>query len=342
MPTLSRLVCIRLLASALALTASAPGLAQQDSRIGPLLDHEPDVEVQAKGGRRGAGWQGLWEHCANEGERCRVRGLAVVRYGADGRYAYRQVRNAVVDCDNNRFGDPAPRRQKHCELRRHDGGWDSGPGGHWGGPDSDYGWERCAREGELCRVQGRAVVRYGADGSFTERSVRGGSVACTNANFGDPAPGRRKFCDVRSEHGSGIGGIAPGQGVGPWRDCAREGEHCRPPGPALVRYGANGRYNVLRVDTGGIACSNGAFGDPAPRQSKRCEYQLLAGGSVGGQWQPCAKEGDYCRFSGTEIVRYGADGRYVLREFRGGVECSNRYFDEDPAPGRRKVCELRR
>ncbi|MCG6118292.1 MAG: hypothetical protein MEQ07_08890 [Aquimonas sp.] len=340
---------LRLLPGALVLALLLPlSASADDSFVGPLLDREPDMDTQAKGGRHGGGWQGLWEHCANEGERCRVLGSAVVRYGAEGRYAYRQVRNATIDCDNNRFGDPAPRRRKHCELRPHGGDF-GGSGGNWdggssGGWDDVYSWERCAREGELCRVQGRSVVRYGADGRFTERSVRRGSIACTNGNFGDPAPGRRKFCDVRPEFGGvggdAIGGLPPGQGMGPWQYCAREGDYCRPPGPAFVRYGVDGRFFVRRVDGGVIACTNGTFGDPARRETKRCDYQLLAGGGFGGDWHPCAKEGNYCRFNGIQLVRYGADGRYVVREFRDGTECSNRAFGEDPAPRRTKTCEL--
>lgn len=338
----------RLLPCLLALGLLLPLMAvADDSFVGPLMDREPDMDSQAKGARHGGGWQGLWEHCANEGERCRVNGSAVVRYGADGRYAYRQVRNATIDCDNNRFGDPAPRRKKHCELRRH-GGDLGGPGGNWGGSGGSHGWERCAREGETCRVQGRSVVRYGAEGRFVERTVRGGSIACTNAVFGDPAPGRRKFCDVRTDGGGSgigdgiIGGMPPGQGVGAWQHCAREGEQCRPPGPAFVRYGVDGRFYVRRVDGGIIACTNGVFGDPAPREHKRCDFQLLAGGGHGhgGNWQTCAREGEHCSFRGTQVVRYGHGNRHVLREFRGGVECSNRSFGEDPAPGRKKVCEL--
>jgi hypothetical protein len=42
----------------------------------------------------------------------------------------------------------------------------------------------------------------------------------------------------------------------------------------------------------------------------------------------------------VRLVRFGVDGRYVAGEFRGGVECSLRAFGEDPAPRRKKRCEI--
>ena len=50
--------------------------------------------------------QAQWQRCAGQDEVCRFDGPALVRYGAEGRYAYRVARNRVV-CDQNEFGDPA-------------------------------------------------------------------------------------------------------------------------------------------------------------------------------------------------------------------------------------------
>ena len=57
------------------------------------------------------------------------------------------------------------------------------------------GWRNCAREGEVCQVAGRTVVRYGVPGRWATRSVNG-SVMCSNDAFGDPAPGTPKRCEL--------------------------------------------------------------------------------------------------------------------------------------------------
>jgi hypothetical protein len=59
-----------------------------------------------------------------------------------------------------------------------------------------------------------------------------------------------------------------------WRKCAHQYYYCRVPGPAIVRYGANGRYHTRDVSGNGIRCNDYNFGDPAPGVYKRCDYQL--------------------------------------------------------------------
>jgi hypothetical protein len=210
-------------------------------------------------------------------------------------------------------------------------------------------WELCASEGERCRVRGGATVRYGINGRFVYREVRNATFICDNQSFGDPAPRQRKVCEVLADFNAGSGygggyggGNRPGHG-GRWEYCAKEGDYCRLPGPATVRYGANGRYAFLDVDGGGVRCDNRSFGDPAPRQTKSCEFEprFHGGGGYGGGGEFCAREGEFCSFRGRREVRYFADdGRAVVREFRGGVDCTNEAFGADPAPRRRKSCEI--
>lgn len=58
-------------------------------------------------------------------------------------------------------------------------------------------WTRCAAEYQVCAFTGTKQVRYGKDGGpWVEKTLTGGTP-CTNAVFGDPAPGAWKFCDVR-------------------------------------------------------------------------------------------------------------------------------------------------
>jgi hypothetical protein len=130
-----------------------------------------------------------WRNCAQEGQTCDVRGRAVVRYGDQGRWNTRTVSGPVA-CNNDTFGDPAPERRKRCQVR---GGNSQSPGNGGG----QAGWRRCADEGQVCRVGGRAQVRYGTAGRYVYRDVVR-EVRCDTRSFGrDPFDGRRKSCDIR-------------------------------------------------------------------------------------------------------------------------------------------------
>lgn len=216
-----------------------------------------------------------WSRCAGEGQTCRVDGEALVRYGSEGRYTFRLVRERVR-CDNTQFGgDPAPNRRKQCEVSS---GWrqDSRYRG-WrepGGGRRDDGWQLCANENETCRPPaGATQVRYGADGRYAMREARRGApVACTNRVFGDPAPDHFKQCEYLLASGRPEPQPGPGGGRG-WQDCAREGDPCNFDGRAEVRYGADGRY-VYRDASGGLTCINEVFNsDPAPGRTKHCQYR---------------------------------------------------------------------
>ncbi len=54
-------------------------------------------------------------------------------------------------------------------------------------------------------------------------------------------------------------------------------------------------------------------------------------------WISCAGENEFCSFSGTRQVRYGANGSYAYGTFTDGVSCSNSIFG-DPAWGFSKRC----
>jgi hypothetical protein len=56
-------------------------------------------------------------------------------------------------------------------------------------------------------------------------------------------------------------------------------------------------------------------------------------------WSYCASENQYCSFSGTRSVRYGANGSYYYKTFTNGVSCSN-YIFGDPAFGTVKHCSI--
>lgn len=278
-----------------------------------------------------------WRDCAEEGQTCRVSGRAVVRYGAEGQWTTRTVFDGIA-CNNEAFGDPAPQMRKRCQVRASGHG---SAGGH--GPSA--GWSFCAAEGEICRFQGRSEVRFGQGDRFITRSAYG-SVRCDVRDFGDPAVGVTKFCEVRSSAAmNGGNSTRPdwnGWGQqGDWRYCAAEGGSCRVDGRAQVRFGDGQRFSTRSVE-GDVSCNVDTFGDPAVGVLKHCEMKAGRGLAGGEGWSPCAREGKFCSFSGHAQVRYGTLGRYLYRDGRNGVTCNSDAFGGDPYPGRVKSCEVRR
>jgi hypothetical protein len=118
-------------------------------------------------------------------------------------------------------------------------------------------WTRCAVEGKTCYLSGTKLVRYGLSGRYVTKTITG-SVACTNAVFGDPYPGAGKVCDY----------AAPPTTIS-WVHCAAESGTCSFSGTRQVRYGANGIY-ATRTGTGSLGCNNQVFGDPLPGVAKAC------------------------------------------------------------------------
>lgn len=197
-----------------------------------------------------------WKRCAGQDEICRVTGEALVRYGAEGRYAYKLARNRII-CDHQEFGDPAYGVHKACDVtydRRE----------RERVPLTGDDWVPCGREGEQCRFNGRARVRYGAEQKFAYRNASDG-IRCSVEKFGDPIYGREKSCDYQLLRGRDYG-----RDEDDWDYCASEDGFCAFSGPGEVRYGTKGRFVVKRA-SGGMACKVEAFGsDPAYGEHKHC------------------------------------------------------------------------
>ena len=123
-----------------------------------------------------------------------------------------------------------------------------------------------------------------------------------------------------------------------WTACAAEGQTCTFSGARQVRYGAGASY-VTRTLSGGTACSNAVFGDPAYGVVKNCAYADADGEPPfdASQWTACAEEGGTCLFGGTRTVRYGTVAQATTRVTGGPVDCANAVFG-DPAYGQRKTC----
>ncbi|RVU43753.1 hypothetical protein [Rubrivivax rivuli] len=130
-----------------------------------------------------------------------------------------------------------------------------------------------------------------------------------------------------------------------WTRCASEDQYCKVNGTARVRYGADNRYEYRNV-TGGIQCSYKIFGDPAYGVHKTCEYMPTGGGygsvNHGSGWEYCGSEGGYCSFNGPGEVRYGVNGKFIVRRANNGMPCDVNTFGDDPAYGQKKSCFVRR
>lgn len=58
-----------------------------------------------------------------------------------------------------------------------------------------------------------------------------------------------------------------------------------------------------------------------------------------GAWVTCANENGFCNFSGTALVRYGANNIWVTQLHTNGVACTNAVFG-DPVYGVAKTCQI--
>ncbi len=126
-----------------------------------------------------------------------------------------------------------------------------------------------------------------------------------------------------------------------WTQCAWEGETCKVSGTQQVRYGANGSY-LYKTVTDAILCANTVWGDPAAGARKACEVASAAPTApppATVTWTQCAWEGQTCTVSGTQQVRYGANGAYFYKTVTGPIACANATWG-DPAPGVRKSCDV--
>ncbi|TXS35497.1 alpha-L-rhamnosidase [Streptomyces sp. uw30] len=251
-----------------------------------------------------------YTRCAGEGGTCSFSGTRSVAYGA-GTYTYKTVTGSTA-CTNASFrGDPASNLVKSCYVA------------DAGGPP---GYTVCAAEGENCAVPGyNRDVAYGANGNFAHQ-VTSGSVACTNAHFGDPIDGVAKSCYLPPD----------GAPAGGWTKCASQNGTCPAAAGQPVMYGAFGAFTT-RTATGDTPCTDATFGDPIPGESKSC---YTATGGPAGYATACSDEDGTCAFGGQQTVAYGARGSFVYKSFTGGTGCTTAAFGTDPLPGVRKGCYL--
>lgn len=178
----------------------------------------------------------VYAFCANENGSCAFTGTRSVAYGANGQFNYGTFTNGAA-CNNATFGDPIPGVVKAC----------------YSGPTA-YTW--CSGESQNCALPGTSSVAYGANGRFSYRTLSG-TFSCSNATFGDPAPGLAKACYV---------------GPAGYSYCSAEWGTCSVSGTHTVAFGGNGTF-VYKTVSSNVACNNSTFGDPAPGVNKACFIQ---------------------------------------------------------------------
>ena len=119
-----------------------------------------------------------------------------------------------------------------------------------------------------------------------------------------------------------------------WVFCANENGVCSFSGTAPVRYGAGTTF-FEQTATNTVNCNNAVFGDPIFGTVKHCEYLAIAPAA---DWTFCTNETQFCSFSGTKVVRYGANSNFYQQILSNGVSCTNAVFG-DPIVGTVKHCD---
>ena len=210
-----------------------------------------------------------WTTCATEGGTCSIPGSAQVRYGSATTFVTKTA-SGSVGCSNDVFGDPVPGVVKTCSYAS------TTPSAPTPSPTptptptpvpGPGSWTVCAFEGGTCSVNGTLQIRYGTATAYYTKTATG-SIGCSNAVFGDPAPGVVKSCSY------GAATVTPP--VVTWTQCATENGTCAVTGTREVRYGADGNF-ASKIVSGLIECSNAIFGDPKYGVAKACSFSNILG-----------------------------------------------------------------
>jgi hypothetical protein len=167
---------------ALALSAcGGGGSANTDATANSGNEAEPSAATIAALEKAGSPLNpgGTWTVIAQEWQDFSTDAQRVVRYGVNGTWTYKVVQGNG-GCDNEFFGgDPVVGVPKHCEALQ----------------VTPLRWERVADERAQMSLPGATLVRYGTGSQWTNPRPMQGSVPCSNAVFGDPAPGVVKHCE---------------------------------------------------------------------------------------------------------------------------------------------------
>ncbi len=56
-----------------------------------------------------------WTNCADEGQKCEVSGIKIVRFGEGVLYSFTEMTDSVI-CDKTSFIHPSPNNRKQCDY----------------------------------------------------------------------------------------------------------------------------------------------------------------------------------------------------------------------------------
>ena len=149
----------------------------------------------------GAGDPAGWDYCTWEGGTCTFSGTRQVRFGTSTASVTKTFTGSVL-CSNAAFGDPAYGKSKSCWLPS--ATTSQKPAATTPVTTTPAtttpattatSWTNCTWQGGTCTVSGTRQVRYGAGNSWVVKTVTG-SIACTDAIWGDPIYGTAKTCQV--------------------------------------------------------------------------------------------------------------------------------------------------
>jgi Subtilase family len=268
-----------------------------------------------------------WTFCANENQFCSFTGTKLVRYGAGTSFNFQTATNGIA-CNNATFGDPIVGTVKHCDYM-----------------DVASSWMFCANENQFCSFTGTKLVRYGAGTSFTFQTATNG-IACNNATFGDPIFGTVKHCDymdvTASTHILTVASSNPSSGVSinvSPNDSNGQGNGAT----QFTRIYTNNPAVTLTAPSAVAGNNFSAWSGCDSSSGTTCNVTMSAdktGTAVYGasSWTFCANENQFCSFTGTKLVRYGAGASFTFQTASNGIACDNATFG-DPIFGTVKHCD---
>jgi YD repeat-containing protein len=310
---------------------------------------------------------GEWIYCSAEWGTCQLPAVGnwEVRYGSDSSAVQSATLTfanvSSVGCSNSVFGDPAPGIVKQCYYKNTVSA--PPPALSLSGCSSNSPSVAPAAATMTCSLSNTgsaagSISYTGAAGTTVSgptgpcaADVTCGTVTVTTGTAAGTYSGTLTATpNTGSAASQAINLVVnAATGGGEWIYCGAEWGTCQLPstGNWEVRYGPDSSAvqstTLTFANVSSVACSNSAFGDPAPGTVKSCYYRAPPP-----VWTLCASEWGTCVLPavGNYSVLYGPNPtstETVVLDFRdvSSVSCSNGVFG-DPAPGIVKNCYYRR
>ncbi|ODS23277.1 hypothetical protein AB835_09660 [Candidatus Endobugula sertula] len=164
-----------------------------------------------------------WVKCANDWRTCHMPVPALVRYGSEGDYVYKQVSDLSIKCNDKVF-DKLGYGFRHCDyllssITDFDGdgvvdrmdafpadisenidtdgdgiGDNTDPFPQDGNNANELAWVYCADEWKTCSIPAAGLIRFGVEGRYTYTPASE-ATRCVSTDLGDPAPYVKKHCN---------------------------------------------------------------------------------------------------------------------------------------------------